>query len=196
MFEKSRESVSSEIIYIDDEPFEEMITYEQIQNRIQELGAQIEQDYAQKQPIFIGILNGAFVFLSDLIRTIESLELEIDFYKLSSYGNKKISSGQIRLLKSVDANLNGRDVIVVEDIIDTGLSIKYICDELRKHKPNSLRVCSLLYKEGLSELDFRVDYVGFRIPKQFVIGYGLDYKQMKRNLKSIYCLKDTGKTKN
>ncbi len=196
MSEKSRESVSSEIIYIDDEPFEEMITYEQIQIRIQELGAQIEQDYAQKQPIFIGILNGAFVFLSDLIRTIESLELEIDFYKLSSYGNEKISSGQIRLLKSVDANLNGRDVIVAEDIIDTGLSIKYICDELRKHKPNSLRVCSLLYKEGVSELDFKVDYVGFRIPKQFVIGYGLDYKQMKRNLKSIYCLKDTGKTKN
>ncbi|MBC8041952.1 MAG: hypoxanthine phosphoribosyltransferase [Rhizobacter sp.] len=170
-----------------DDHFELYLSAAAIAARIKELGAEIEKDYAGKRPIFIGILNGAFIFLADLIREVD-LDVEMDFFKLSSYGDAKISSGNVQLLKSVDAKLAGRDIIVVEDIVDSGLSMNYIRRQLLTLRPASLRFCTLLYKEEVAKLEFEVDYIGFKIPKHFVIGYGLDYQQLKRNLKDIYKL--------
>ena len=165
--------------------FEPFITEAQIQKRIKELAAQINGDYAGKVPIFIGVLNGAFIFLSDLIREI-TVECEVDFFKLSSYGNEKTSSGQLRLLKDLNCRVQGRDIIIVEDIVDSGLSIAYIKKLIEKEQPASLKFVSLLLKKGLHKLDFPIHYVGYEIPPEFVIGYGLDYAQKVRNLKEIY----------
>lgn len=186
----AQERMPEEIIWVGDEQFKLLFSELDIQSRIGEMAQQIEKDYAGKRPIFVGVLNGAFIFMADLIRSVKTLDLEIDFYKLSSYGSQKVSAGQVQLLKSVDTKLAGRDVIVVEDIVDSGLSISYIREAILAHGPKSLRFCTLLFKEKMAELDFVIDYVGFRIPKQFVIGYGLDYKQLKRNLPAIYQLAD------
>lgn len=175
-------------VFIDSEKFVVAISESELQARVQELGKQIERDYAGKTPILIGLLNGAFIFLADLCRAIASIDVEIDFYKLSSYGDAKISSGEVKLLKGIDANLKGRDVIVVDDVVDSGLSMNFIRETLLRQEPASLKFCALLFKEGVSELGFEIDYVGFAIPKHFVIGYGLDYKQKKRNLKCVYRL--------
>lgn len=174
-------------IKINDDVFEIFLTQEQIQGRIRELGAQINKDYAGHVPIFIGVLNGAFIFLSDLIREV-SVDCEIDFLKLSSYGDAKISSGQVRMLKDLNCQIKGRDIVVVEDIVDSGLSIDFVKNLISRENPNSLRYASLLVKKGLPKIDFNIDYVGFEIPPDFVIGYGLDYQQKVRNLKSIYRL--------
>jgi hypoxanthine phosphoribosyltransferase len=168
--------------------FEVYLSKEKIAARIQEMGAQIEKDYAGKKPIMIGILNGAFIFTADLFRSIQTIDIEIDFYKLSSYGDEKISSGKVKLRKPIDADLNGRDVIIVEDVVDSGLSMTYIRNAVLELEPKSLRFCTLLYKSEVAKLDFTIDYIGFDIPKEFVIGYGLDYKQLKRNLPEIYRL--------
>jgi len=160
-----------------------------INKRVRELADRITRDYKGKVPIFIGVLNGAFVFMSDLVRQVK-LDTEIDFLKLSSYGDNKISSGNVRLLKDLNCPIADRDIIVVEDIIDSGLSIKYIRDLIAAHKPNSLEFASFLFKKGLSNLDFKIKYVGFKIPNKFVVGYGLDYAQKYRNLKSLYILKN------
>ncbi len=174
-------------IIVNDEPFELFISEAQIQERIKEVAKQINSDYAGKVPIFIGILNGAFIFLADLIREI-TLDCEIDFFKLSSYGDAKISSGQVRLLKDLNCQVTGRDIIIVEDIIDSGLSISFIKKLIEKEHPASLRIVSLLYKKGLPKIDFPIDYICFEIPADFVIGYGLDYAQKVRNLRQIYRL--------
>lgn len=160
-----------------------------IDKRVDELADRISKDYKGKVPIFIGVLNGAFVFMSDLVRKVK-VDSEIDFLKLSSYGDNKISSGDVRLLKDLNCPVANRDIIVVEDIIDSGLSIKYIRNLIANHKPNSLEFASLLLKKGLSNLDFKVKYIGFKIPNKFVVGYGLDYAQKYRNLKSIYTLQN------
>ena len=169
--------------------FVPLLTEEVIQNRIKELALKISQDYKGKIPIFIGVLNGAFIFLSDLIKNI-SIDCEIDFFKLSSYGDSKISSGNVRLLKELNCDVNGRDIIIVEDIVDSGLSIKYIEEIFSKHTPSSMRVCSLLMKPESLKFDVKIDYIGFNIPGKFVIGYGLDYAQKFRNLRSIYKLSE------
>lgn len=169
--------------------FVPLLTEEVIQNRIKELALKISQDYKGKIPIFIGVLNGAFIFLSDLIKNI-SIDCEIDFFKLSSYGDSKISSGNVRLLKELNCDVNGRDIIIVEDIVDSGLSIKYIEEIFSKHTPNSMRVCSLLMKPESLKFDVKIDYIGFNIPSKFVIGYGLDYAQKFRNLRTIYKLSE------
>jgi hypoxanthine phosphoribosyltransferase len=153
------------------------------------MASQISQDYIGKIPIFIGVLNGAFIFLSDLIKNV-SIDCEIDFFKLSSYGDSKISSGNVRLLKELNCDVNGRDIIIVEDIVDSGLSIKYIEEIFSKHTPDSIRVCSLLMKPESLKYDVRIDYIGFKIPSKFVIGYGLDYAQKFRNLRTIYSLSE------
>ncbi|MCS6990045.1 MAG: hypoxanthine phosphoribosyltransferase [Chloroherpetonaceae bacterium] len=175
-------------VFVDNEKFVVAITESEIQRRVQELGRDIERDYAGKTPILIGLLNGAFIFIADLCRAIAAIDVEVDFYKLSSYGDAKISSGDVKLLKGIDADIKGRHVIVVDDVVDSGLSMKFIRDALLQREPASLKFCALLFKEGVSELDFKIDYVGFAIPKHFVIGYGLDYKQKKRNLKCVYRL--------
>jgi hypoxanthine phosphoribosyltransferase len=127
--------------------------------------------------------------LSDLVRQVK-VDSEIDFLKLSSYGENKISTGNVRLLKDLNCTIADRDIIVVEDIIDSGISIKYIRNLIANHKPNSLEFASLLYKKGMSKLDFNIKYIGFKIPDKFVVGYGLDYAQKYRNLKSIYILQN------
>ncbi len=177
----------AELIRIGGDTFEPFITEEMIQDRIKELAAQINEEYNGKIPIFIGVLNGAFIFLSDLIREI-TVDCEIDFFKLSSYGDAKISSGQVRLLKELNCQVFGRDIIVVEDVVDSGLSIAFIKNIILKENPKSLKFVTLLLKKGLPKIDFSIDYVGFEIPPDFVIGYGLDYAQKVRNLKQIYRL--------
>lgn len=180
---------SSDKIKIGKEIFIPYLTEEQIQKRIRELADQISNDYKEKIPIFIGVLNGAFIFMSDLIRNI-SIDCEIDFFKLSSYGDSKISSGDVKLLKKLNCDVNGRDILIVEDIVDSGLSIKYIEELFEKHSPNSMKVISLLMKPDSLKYNVKIDYIGFKIPSKFVIGYGLDYAQKFRNLRSIYVLSE------
>lgn len=156
-----------------------------IQRRVVELGRQVSRDYDDRRPILVGVLNGAFMFISDLMRAID-IDCEVDFLKLSSYGAQKVSSGEVHELKKIDADLEGRHVIVVEDIVDTGLSMAYILDRLEEERPATVRVATLLHKHEATEVDVPLDYVGFRIPDLFVIGYGLDYGQLGRNLADIY----------
>lgn len=176
-------------IIIGDEKFIPLITEEQIQARVKELGEQISKDYKGKLPIFIGVLNGSFIFLSDLIKNV-NIQCEIDFFKLSSYGDAKISSGNVRLIKELNADINERNIIIVEDIVDTGLSLNYIKEILSKYNPASVKFASLLLKPDSLKYDIKIDYIGFEILNKFVIGYGLDYAQKYRNLKSIYVLSD------
>lgn len=163
------------------------ITKSKIKKRIGELAEQINKDYKGKKPIFIGILNGSFIFIADLVRKIE-LECEIDFLKLSSYGDSKISSGEVTLLKDLNCQVEGNDIIVVEDIVDTGLSMKFIRDLILTKKPKSIKFVTLLYKKDVANLDFEIDYIAFKIKNDFVIGYGLDYAQKYRNLNGIFVL--------
>lgn len=163
------------------------ISSQKVAARVKALARRISKDYAGKVPIFIGVLNGSFIFISDLVREV-TLDVEIDFLKLSSYGDSKISSGEVRLLKDLNCQIEGRDIIIVEDIIDSGLSMKYIRDLVLQHHPASLEFCALLMKKGLSNLSFNIKYVGFEIENRFVVGYGLDYAQKYRNLKEVAIL--------
>jgi len=178
-------------IYTGKEQFKIYLTEDQIQTRTAELARQISDDYRNSVPVFIGVLNGSFLFMSDLIRYL-TIDCEIDFFKLSSYGDAKISSGKVKLLKELNCDVTGRDIIIVEDIVDTGLSVNYIEKIFKKHSPKSMRVISLLVKEESLKYDLKIDYIGFKIPSKFVIGYGLDYAQKFRNLRSIYILNENG----
>ncbi len=171
-----------------DKTFAVSIPREKIEARIKELGTKITKDYkdAEQPPIFIGVLRGAFMFLSDLVKEVD-FPCEIDFLQVSSYEGTTQSTGTITLLKALKSDISGRDVIIVEDIIDTGLSIAYVKDMLQASNPKSIRIASLLDKK-LSNLDFKIDYVGFEIAPEFVIGYGLDYNQLGRHLPDIYTL--------
>ena len=157
-----------------------------IKKRVKELADRINKDYKHKVPIFIGVLNGAFIFMSDLIREIK-INCEIDFLKLSSYGDQKISKGEVTLLKELNCDVCGRDITIVEDIIDTGLSIKYIKKLIRQGKPKSIRIATFLHKTDVSKIK-NIDYVGFEIENKFVVGYGLDFAQKYRNLNAVYVL--------
>ncbi|MCY7362960.1 MAG: hypoxanthine phosphoribosyltransferase [Ignavibacteria bacterium] len=163
------------------------ISQDKISKRIKELASEINKDYKGRKPIFIGILNGSFIFLSDLIREIK-IDCEIDFLKLSSYGDEKITSGEVTLLKDLNCKIENEDIIIVEDIVDSGLSVKFIKNLIEERKPASLKFVSLLFKNGISNLDFEIDYIAFRIENDFVVGYGLDFAQKYRNLKEIYVL--------
>lgn len=174
-------------ISVNNEKFVLFLSEDKIQKRVSQLGKKISQHYKGRVPIFIGVLNGAFMFMADLIRYI-SIECEIDFLKLSSYGDDKISSGNVKTLKELNCQVKGRDIIIVEDIVDSGLSIDFIKKLILPQNPKSLKVVSLLYKKDAVKIDVKIDYIGFKIPNQFVIGYGLDYGQKERNLKAIYRL--------
>ncbi|HEY5533980.1 MAG TPA: hypoxanthine phosphoribosyltransferase [Ignavibacteria bacterium] len=163
------------------------ISESRIKARVKYLADKINMDYQGKTPIFIGILNGSFIFLSDLIREIK-VDCEIDFMKLSSYGDTKISSGQIKILKELNCEIKDRDILLVEDIIDSGLSISFMKSLVEKENPGSLKIASLLFKKNVSNLNFEIDYVGFEIENEFVVGYGLDFAQKYRNLKGIFVL--------
>lgn len=176
-------------LIVNGERFELFISEETILKRIKELAAQINHDYQNRVPIFIGILNGSFIFFSDLIREI-TVDCEVDFLKLSSYGDAKISTGEVKLLKDLNCEVKGRDIIVVEDIVDSGLSMEFIKQLILKANPTSFKVVTLLIKKDVAKIDIKIDYVGFEIPPKFVIGYGLDYAQKVRNLRSIYRLSE------
>lgn len=165
------------------------ISNKQIKKRVAELAKKIRKDYKDKDPILIGVLNGSFIFIADLVRELE-IDIEIDFLKLSSYGDSKISSGSVTLLKDLNCSIEKRHIIVVEDIIDSGLSIAYIRNLILLKHPASLEFATLLFKKGVSTLDFKIKYTGFKITNEFVVGYGLDYAQKYRNLKSINILKN------
>lgn len=177
------------VVICQGERFRLFLDEETIRDRIHVLGRQISKDYEGKAPILIGVLNGAFMFIADLMRAI-TVDCEVDFLKLSSYGAQKVSSGDVRELKRIDANVTGRHVIIVEDIVDTGLSMKLILDQMLEHEPASVRIATFLHKHEAMRVDLSLDYVGFSIPNLFVIGYGLDYGQLARNLRDVYILDD------
>ena len=167
----------------------ELISEQELKQKIKNLGQKISEDYKDKCPILIGVLNGAFIFMADLIREI-TIDCEVDFVKISSYGNERVSSGQIKLIKDFDCHVDDRHVIVVEDIADSGRSIEFLERMFADSSPKSVKFVSLLLKEGGAVVDFKIDYVGFKIPNEFVVGYGLDYAQKLRNLSSIYVLEN------
>lgn len=162
-----------------------LISEAKIQQRLEELGKQITEDFKDKRPILIGILNGSFIFLADLIRYINT-DIEVDFIRISSYGDGRESSGHIKILKPLSADINGRSVLVVEDIVDSGLSIQFLRKMLEAFNPRELKFVTLLNKPEKKKVDLQLDYIGFNIEDLFVVGYGLDDGQMKRNLRSIY----------
>ena len=178
-------------IVINNDKFEVFLSEEKIQKRVKELARQISEEYKDKFPVFIGILNGSFIFMSDLVKHVE-IDCEVDFLRLSSYGDAKISSGKVRMVKDLNCDVNGRNVVIVEDIVDTGLSLQYMRRLMENYKPASVKIISLLLKPKSLKYDAKIDYIGFEIPSKFVIGYGLDYAQKYRNLRSIYILSEDG----
>ena len=167
-----------------------LLTTEQIQARIAEMAAQIERDYAAGEGIhLVGVLKGGFMFMADLVRAM-SPRVTMDFIAVASYGKSTKSSGEVRMLKDLDSGLEGRHVIIVEDIVDTGLTLTYLQDILRARAPKSLKTACLLSKPSRRKVDVAVDYVGFTIEDRFVVGYGLDYAEKYRNLSHIAVLDD------
>ena len=156
-----------------------------LQSRIAELGAQITRDYADRPPLLVGVLKGAFMFMSDLSRAV-ALPVEVDFMAVSSYGSATRTSGVVRIVKDLDVDLADRHVLVVEDIVDSGLTLNYLQRYLLARSPASLEVCALLVKEGQQRTELDLRYVGFHIPAEFVVGYGLDVDERLRNLKAIH----------
>ncbi|HJX48210.1 MAG TPA: hypoxanthine phosphoribosyltransferase [Gaiellaceae bacterium] len=160
---------------------EVLIDQDALQQRIQELGEEISTDYTGRDLLLIGVLKGAVFFMADLMRNL-TIPCEIDFMAISSYGDSTDSSGVVRILKDLDINIEGRDVLIVEDIIDSGLTLSYLMRNLEARGPASLEICSLLTKPERREADVPVRYIGFEIPNRFVIGYGLDFAERYRNL--------------
>jgi hypoxanthine phosphoribosyltransferase len=173
---------------MDDDVEEVLLSEEQIRARVGELGQQLATDYAGRFPVLVSVLKGSFVFLSDLVRSMP-VPLSVDLMELSSYGASTESSGQVRILKDLSGPITGRDVIVVEDIIDTGLTLNYLLKYLRDRSPSSVTICCLLDKPARRLADIQIDYRGFTIPDRFVIGYGLDYDERYRNLPYIGVLR-------
>ena len=165
-----------------------LIGAEELQAKVAELGRQISEDYRGRNPLLICLLRGAVVFLSDLIRAID-IPLEMDFMAISSYGASTESSGVVRLVMDLKSSITGRDVLIVEDIVDTGRTLAYILDNLRTRRPADIKVCALLSKPSRREVQVELDYLGFEIPDKFVVGYGLDYAENYRNLPFIGVLK-------
>jgi hypoxanthine phosphoribosyltransferase len=166
---------------------EVLVASEEIQEKVREMGARITEDYRGEKLLLVGILRGAVVFLSDLMRNLE-LQCEIDFMEVSSYGTETTSSGVVRILKDMEENVTGRHVLIIEDIIDTGLTLAYLRRSLLARKPISLEICALLSKPSRRQVDLDVRYVGFEVPDVFVVGYGIDFAGAYRNLPDIHAL--------
>ena len=166
-----------------------LFSQEKIQQRIKELGAEITRDYAGRNPLLIGVLKGACFFLSDLLRNIDT-RLNIEFMAISSYGSSTRTSGEVRIMKDLDVPIEGRDILVVEDIVDTGLTLTYLLENLKSRGAASVKLAALLDKHDRREKEVPIDYLGFQIPDHFVVGYGLDYAERYRNLPFIAVLKD------
>ena len=161
-----------------------LLSHDTIQARIHEMGREIAKDYAGREPHLVGVLKGAFTFMGDLSRAID-LPMTLDFIAVSSYGAATKTSGEVRLVKDLDQGLEGRDLLVVEDIVDTGLTLNYLTNLLRARGPRSLKVATLLSKPSRRLVEIPVDYVGFTIDDHFVVGYGLDFNEKFRNLRDI-----------
>ncbi|MCW3005825.1 MAG: hpt [Solirubrobacterales bacterium] len=161
-----------------------LVQSDQLQRRVKELGAEISADYQGRNPLLIGVLKGAIFFLSDLMRQI-TCPVEVDFMAVASYGSSTASSGVVRILKDLDAPIEGRDVIIVEDIVDSGLTLQYLMRNLGARSPASLEVCALLTKPDRRKVDLPTRYLGFEIPDRFAIGYGLDHDERYRNLSYV-----------
>lgn len=168
---------------------EVMLTKEVIQNKVKELGAQISKDYKGKDLILIGVLKGSVLFMADLLKEI-TIPCSMDFMAVSSYGNSTESSGVVRILKDLDFQIKGKEVLIVEDIIDSGVTLRYLMEYLKGRKPNSINIACLLNKPERRKVDMEVSYLGFDIPDYFVVGYGLDYAEKYRNLPYIGILKE------
>ena len=173
-------------VKIHDKEFEVYLHSEKIQQRLREIGKQISIDFKGEKIILIGILNGSFLVMADLAREID-LELSCDFLKISSYSGTE-TTGKVKPLIGLSTNIQGKSVIIVEDIVDTGISMKFLLNELEKHNPKQLAIATLLYKKEAFRFNYPLDYVGFEIPNKFVVGYGLDYDGLGRNLPDVYQL--------
>lgn len=166
---------------------ETLVAAEDLQRRVAELGAEINRDYEGRELVMIGVLKGAVLFMADLMRVL-TVPCEVDFMAVSSYGSATDSSGVVRILKDLDAVIEGRDVLLVEDIVDSGLTLHYLLKNLKARDPRSLEVCALLTKPERRRVDLPIRYVGFEIPNRFAIGYGLDHAQRYRNLSYVAAL--------
>jgi hypoxanthine phosphoribosyltransferase len=164
-----------------------LVSAEELRRRVGELGVEISRDYAGRDLVLIGVLKGAVFFVSDLMREV-TVPVEVDFMAVASYGSATTSSGVVRILKDLDRVIEGRDVLIVEDIVDTGLTLRYLLRSLRGRNPRTLEVCALLVKPEARVVDVPVKYVGFEIPNEFVVGYGLDYQQRYRGLPYVATL--------
>lgn len=165
-----------------------LISNEEIHKKVTELGCTISKDYAGQELLVVGILKGAMIFMADLIRAI-SINVQIDFMAVSSYGASSKSTGVVRIMKDLEKSIENRHVLIVEDIVDTGLTLNYLQEILKARGPASVKTCTLLDKPSRREVNVPVDYNGFSIPDEFVVGYGLDYNEKYRNLPEIYVLK-------
>jgi hypoxanthine phosphoribosyltransferase len=168
---------------------EALVSQEDLERRVRELGVEISRDYADKDLFLVGVLKGAVFFLSDLMRCLD-VPCEVDFMAVASYGSSTDSSGVVRILKDLDATIEGKDVLIVEDIIDSGLTLSYLLRTLRAREPRSREVCALLTKPERREVDLPIRYTGFEIPNRFVIGYGLDHAERYRNLPYVAVLQE------
>ena len=166
-----------------------LISEEELENKVKALGAKIAADYKNKDLLLVCVLKGAVIFVSDLMRTID-LPLDIDFMAISSYGSNTKSSGVVRILKDLNASIEGRHVLIVEDIIDSGLTLSYLVDNLKSRGPASVEICTILDKPDRRVADLEIKYTGFQVPDEFVVGYGLDYAEKYRNLPYIAVLKE------
>ena len=173
---------------MNDDVLKILISEEEIEKRVKELGRQISDDYVGKSLVVVSVLKGSVMFMADLLRALD-IHTEIDFMVVSSYGSGVVSTGAVKMLKDIFLPIEGRDVLIVEDILDTGKTLHYIKDYLGARKPNSIMICTLLDKPERREADIVADYVGFNVPDEFVIGYGLDYDEHYRNLPFIGVLK-------
>ncbi len=172
-------------IQVEDKEFQCFIEYEQIKKRIRLLGIQLNVDYENRKPVFIGVLNGSFIFLSDLMKEV-NIPAEIHFIKVASYKNDS-STGFVKDIIGLNIDLKGRDVVIVEDIVDSGVTLQHIMKQIKAHEPASIAICTLLLKPKALKVDLgEIPYVGFEISNEFVVGYGLDYNGLGRNLKDIY----------
>lgn len=165
-----------------------LLTEEELQNRIKEIGAELEKDYKDDFPLAVGVLKGAMPFMSDLLKRIDA-HLEMDFMDVSSYGNSTVSSGEVKIVKDLNTSVEGRHVLIIEDIIDSGLTLSYLAELFRYRKAKSVKIVTLLDKPTGRKVDITPDYVGFTVPDAFVVGYGLDFAERYRNLPYIGILK-------
>jgi len=163
-------------------------TEEQLRDKVRELGARITADYAGKYPLFVGVLKGSFVFMADLVRRVE-LDCDVDFMAVSSYGSGTTTTGAVEISKDLSHDIEGRDVVIVEDILDSGVTLSYLKKYLEVRKPASIRICTLLDKPARRRAEIYPDYTGFTCPNEFIVGYGLDYAEKYRNLPFIGVLK-------